>query len=398
MKPLGDIRVLDLSRVVSGPFCTMQLADMGADVVKVEEPAHGDDSRAFGPPFRGGESAYYLSVNRNKRSLALDLKHPLARGVLKTLVESCDVVVENFRPGTAERLGLGYDTVSAWNPRIVYCSISGFGAEGPERDRPGYDLVVQGASGIMDITGHADGPPTKVGTSIADLVTGLYAAQGILLALRARETTGVGQRVEIAMIDAMASLLTFNAGIVFESGRSPVRRGNAHPTIVPYEAFRASDGWLNLAVANDALWVRFCEACSRSELSSDDRFRRAPDRVANREILVPIVAGVIAEHSRAHWTETLGRAGVPCGEIRTVEEVCTNAALIRRGVVRDLPHDTLGTVRTIDTPMRLSATPGGGEVAAPRLGQHSREILSDIAGLDADAIERLAAAGAVRLG
>ena len=395
MKPLDDIRVLDLSRVVSGPFCTMQLGDMGAEVIKVEEPSRGDDTRAFGPPFTAGESAYFLSVNRSKRSLALNLKHPEALPILKRLVEASDVLIENFRPGAADRLGLGYATVSGWNPRLVYCSISGFGSDGPERDRPGYDLVVQGASGIMDITGDPAGPPTKVGTSVADLVTALYAAQAILLALRARDRTGRGQKVEVAMIDAMASLLTFNAGIYFASGRSPTRRGNAHPTIVPYETFRAADGWLNIAVANDALWQRFCDAAGLEALRDDPRFAAAPARVENRALLIPLVEAAVARRTRDEWVETLGRAGVPCGEIRTVGEVCTNPALIARGRIKDLPHRTVGQVRTIDTPMDLKDTPGGAELPPPVLGEHTMTILTGLAGLSAAEVERLAAAGVV---
>lgn len=398
MKPLDDIRVLDISRVVSGPFCTMQLGDMGADVIKVEEPLFGDDTRAFGPPFTMGESAYYLSVNRSKRSLALNLKHPAALVIIRRLVEKSDVFIENFRPGAADRLGLDYETVSNWNPRTVYCSISAFGTEGPERDRPGYDLVVQGASGVMDITGDPDGPPTKVGTSVADMVTGLYAAQAILLALRARERTGTGQRIEVAMIDAMASLLTFNAGIFFESGQSPTRRGNAHPTIVPYETFRVSDGWLNIAVANDALWAKFCKVCGRDDLFHDERFATAPARVQNRSILVPIVAAMVVRHPRAYWVDLLGKAGVPCGEIRTVGEVCTNEALRERGMIKDMAHDKLGRVRTIDTPMKLLQTPGGASLAPPMLGQHTAAILEEVAGFSLPEIQDLAAQGAVRLG
>ena len=390
--------MLDLTRVVSGPFCTMQLGDMGADIIKVEEPQNGDDTRAFGPPFLSGEAAYFLSINRSKRSLALNLKHADALPLLKRLIEQCDVIVENFRPGAADRLGLDYATVSSWNPRIVYCSISGFGSDGPERDRSGYDLVVQGASGVMDITGDPDGPPTKVGTSIADLATALYATQAILLALRACDRTGRGQKVEIAMIDAMASLLTFNAGIYFASGRSPVRRGNKHPTIVPYETFRAADGWLNIAVANDALWQKFCSAADTAEMRDDPRFATAPARVENRESLIPLLNDIISRHDRAHWIAALDKAGVPCGEIRTVAEVCTNEALIARGMIRDLPHEKLGSVRIFDTPVKLKATPSAAEIAPPLLGQHTREILTGLAGLSNDEVDRLATAGAIKCG
>jgi len=397
MKPLDDIRVLDLTRVVSGPYCTMLLADMGADVIKVEEPKSGDDTRAFGPPFVAGESAYFLSVNRGKRSLALDLKHREALPILRSLIEQSDVLIENFRPGAADRLGLSREQVEAWNPRLVYCSISGFGADGPERDRPGYDLIVQGESGIMDITGDADGPPTKIGTSVADLVTGLYAVQGILLALRARERTGKGQKVDIAMIDAMASLLTFNAGIYFASGKSPRRRGNAHPTIVPYETFRAADGYINIAVANDQLWEKFCTATGRQDLYRDERFATAPRRVENRAQLVPEVEKMVAARPRQAWVELLEAAGVPCGGIRTVGEVCDNPALIARGMLKDLQHPTAGAVRVFDTAIRLSDTPGGPVAPPPRLGEHTAEILGGVAGLDRGLIEDLVRRGVVRV-
>ncbi len=381
MKPLDGIRVLDVTRVVSGPYCTMMLGDMGADVIKVEEPVQGDDSRGFGPPFVGGEAAYYLSINRNKRSLALDLKSKAAERIIRPLVEKADIFVENFRPGTAERLNLGYERLAAWNPRLIYCAISGFGADGPDRARPGYDLVVQGEGGIMDLTGAAGGPPAKVGTSVADLVTGALAMQGILLALYARERTGRGQRVDLAMIDAMASLLTFNAGIFFATGASPTRRGNSHATIVPYEPFQAADGWITLAVANDALWQTFCRVTGRADWGGDARFRTGAGRVEHRAELVPAIATMIAGRSTADWIERLGAAGIPCGKIRSVGEVCTDPALIARGMITDLPHPTLGPLKTIATPIHLSATPGGAALAPPLLGQHSAEILRDLAGL-----------------
>lgn len=395
MKPLSGVRVLDLTRVVSGPFCTMQLGDMGADIIKIEEPEKGDDTRAFGPPFLEGEAAYYLSINRSKRSCAINLKAAEAQPILRRLVEASDVLIENFRPGTAERLGLGYEEVRTWNPRIIYCSISGFGSSGPERDRPGYDLVVQGASGIMDITGAADGPPTKVGTSIADLVTGLYATQGLLLALMARGTSGRGQKLEIAMIDAVAALLTFNASIFYATGASPKRRGNAHPTIVPYETFEASDGWINIAVANDALWHKFCACSGLSAIASDPRFATAPARVENRKALVPLIAARIATRARADWVRVLGDAGVPCGEIRSVGEVCTNEALRERGMLVSLPHPTIGPLPMINTPIHLAQTPVGPELAPPLLGEHTREILTGIAGLTNEQVDRLREAAVI---
>ena len=275
---LAGVRVLDLCRVVSGPFATMQLGDLGADVVKVEEPGRGDESRRYGPPFIGGESAYFLSVNRNKRGCAIDLKSEAGRDLALRLAARADIVVENFRPGALERLGLGYDALSHDNPGLILVSISGFGRTGPDAARPGYDLIVQGESGVMDITGEADGPPMKVGTSIADLVSGLYAAQAALAGLARRDRTGRGGRIDVSMLDAMASLLTFNAGMYFATGETPRRRGNAHPTIAPYETFEAADGWVNVGVANDKFWSLFCAVLGRPDIEGDPRFapRRGP--------------------------------------------------------------------------------------------------------------------------
>ncbi|HWL29158.1 MAG TPA: CoA transferase, partial [Burkholderiaceae bacterium] len=278
MRPLNGIRVLDLTRVVSGPFCTMLLGDLGADVVKIEEPVNGDDSRAFGPPFSGGESAYFLSVNRNKRSCAINLKSDEGIQLVRQLVRRADVIIDNFRPGTMSRLGLDHDALRAENPRLISCSITGFGQTGVDAQRPGYDLILQGESGIMDITGDPDGLPTKVGTSIADLITGQYASQAIMAALLERSNTGKGHHVDIAMLDCMASLLTFNAGIYFTTGESPRRKGNAHPTIAPYESFQASDGWLNIGVANDKFWQLFCGVIQRPDLASNARYAKAIDR------------------------------------------------------------------------------------------------------------------------
>ncbi len=392
--PLAGIRVVDLTRVVSGPFATMQLADLGADVVKVEMPGTGDDARAFGPPFTGGESAYFLSVNRNKKSLALDLKQPDALAALLKLVDRTDVLVENFRPGTAERLGIGHERLAARNPRLVHAAITGFGRTGPERDRPGYDLVVQGKAGLMDVTGEADGEPMKVGCPVADLVSGLYAAQGILAALRVRDATGRGQRVDVAMLDAVASLLTYNAGAYFATGESPRRRGNRHPTIVPYAPFRAADGWLNLAVANDALWRRFCAVAGEPALADDPRFAAAPDRVRNADALLPIVERIVAGRTRDEWVAALEAAGVPVGAIRTVGEVLEGPGIAARGKVATLPHPTAGAVRMVDTPVELSACRTGARFAPPRLGEHTREVLAGWAGLGNDEIDRLVASGA----
>jgi crotonobetainyl-CoA:carnitine CoA-transferase CaiB-like acyl-CoA transferase len=396
LKPLNGIRILDLSRVVSGPFCTMILGDLGAEIIKVEEPASGDDSRAFGPPFMNGESAYFLSVNRNKKSCCIDLKSDDGKRLVLDLVRHADVIVENFRPGTMERLGLGPDVLAEANPRLVQCSITGFGKEGPDADRPGYDLIIQGESGIMDITGFPDAPPTKIGTSVADLVTGLYAVQAILAAVIERTRTGRGCTVDIAMLDCMASLLTFNAGIYFATGQAPVRRGNAHPTIVPYETFRTSDGWVNLGVANDKFWRLFCEVIDAPDLVEDLRFRDAPDRVANRADLLPRVEAILLKQPRAYWLSRLIPAGVPCGAIRSVGEVCDAEQLVSRGMVATLLHETAGEVRNILTPFRFNGQPTGSHAAPPRLGQHTEATLASFADIGDETFEELCRRGVVR--
>lgn len=392
--PLAGVKVLDLCRVVSGPFATMQIGDLGADIVKIEEPDKGDESRTYGPPFVGGESTYFLSVNRNKRSCCVDLKSEAGRELLLRLASTADVVIENFRPGTMERLGLGYADLSQRNARLVYCGISGFGLTGPDAERPGYDLIVQGESGVMDITGDSDGPPTKVGTSIADLVTGLYAAQAVLAALRQRDRTGAGGRVDVSMLDAMASLLTFNAGMYFATGVSPRRRGNAHPTISPYETFEASDGWINVGVANDKFWALFCTALGRTDLVADPRFASAPDRAANRVALKEILQPMFAAKPRQHWADLLGAGGIPSGAIRTVGEVCSSPNLDQRGVIRTHAHPTAGSIRYMASAIRFADQPPPDARCPPRLGEHTAEVLQAWLGVGTDELQALANRGA----
>jgi crotonobetainyl-CoA:carnitine CoA-transferase CaiB-like acyl-CoA transferase len=394
VRPLDGIRVVDLSRVLAGPYCSLLLADMGAEVVKVEEPGRGDDTRAW-PPFVGGEATYFMSVNRGKKSLTLNMKHAEGKGILRRLLEGADVLLENFRPGTLERLGFGYAAVRSLNPRLVYCSISGFGESGPEAGRPGYDLIVQGESGIMDITGFPDGPPVKVGNSIADLAAGTMAAHGIVLALFARERTGQGQKVEIAMLEVMAALLTYHGQAYFATGKSPRRRGNQHPSIVPYEVFQAADGYLTVGVANNSLWSRFCQAIGRPDLTADPRFDTEARRVENRDALVPLLAAVFATAPVAHWLARLGEAGVPAGKIKEIGEVLESEHLRARGAVVSLTHPTAGPMRMVGPPIRLSGTPAEAAAPAPLLGEHTEEILGKLCGYSADAIARLRADGAV---
>ena len=390
MRPLEGLRVVDLTRVLSGPYCTMQLGDLGAEVIKVEQPGKGDDTRAFAPPFQGDQAAYFLSVNRNKKSITLDMKSARGKEVLWRLIDTSDILVENFRPGAMDRLGFGYEAVAARRPAIIYASISGFGDSGPQKDRPGYDVIVQGEAGIMDITGPRDGAPYKVGAAIGDLVSGLYATQGILAALATRGGSGKGQHVTISMYEAVASLLTFNASIYYATGDSPRRRGNEHPTIVPYETFEAADGWINLGVANDDLWRRFCKAAERADLIEEPRFAKASDRVRNREELVPLVRTIVKERTRDEWLARMDKAGVPSGAIRTVGEVCDSDLLRARGMVAEMAHASAGTVKAIKSPVHLSATPLQGYAAPPTLGQHTREVLTGLLGYSASEVDTLA--------
>jgi formyl-CoA transferase len=395
MRPLEGIRILDLTRVLSGPYCTMLLGDLGAEVIKVERPGEGDDTRAFAPPFQGDQAAYFLSINRNKKSITLDMKSERGKQILWRLVDLSDVLVENFRPGAMERLGFGYEAVRARRPAMIYCSISGFGDTGPQKDRAGYDVIVQGEAGIMDLTGPRDGPPHKVGTSIADLVSGLTAAQGILAALYAAKNNGRGQRVHISMYEAVAALLTFNASIYFATGNSPRRRGNEHATIVPYETFATSDGWINLGVANDDIWRRFCAAADTAELADDRRFATAPDRVRNRDALVPLIKAVIKQRTCNEWLKRLDDGGVPCGAIRTVAEVCDSEVLRTRSMIAEMPHMSAGNVKGIKSAIHLSESVLNTYDAPPKLGEHTREVLIELLGYTSDEADVLARDGVV---
>ena len=392
--PLHGVRVIDMTRVLAGPFCTMSLGDMGAEVIKVEEPGKGDDTRGW-PPFVHGEAMYFLSVNRNKKSLTLDLKARDGQEILRRLLASADVVVENFRPGTMERLGFGYETLERANPRLIYCSISGFGESGPEAHRPGYDLIVQGESGVMDITGFPDGPPVKVGNSIGDLVAGMAAAQGITLALLSRSQTGKGQKVEIGMLDVMASLLTYQAGLYWNAGGRPARRGNEHPSIVPYEVFKAQDVYITLGVANNSLWDRTCKALDRPDLIKDPRFDTEANRVTNRKVLVPLLNEILGARPADEWLARLDKAGVPAGRIKSVAEVCESAHLRARGMMVSLAHPKAGSIRVMGVPVRLHDTPGGAQAAPPLLGQHTDEVLTKLLRMPRARVEKLRAAGVV---
>jgi crotonobetainyl-CoA:carnitine CoA-transferase CaiB-like acyl-CoA transferase len=372
----------------------MMLGDMGAEIIKVEEPGKGDDTRTW-PPFVRGEATYFLSVNRSKKSFTLNLKTPEGQGILRQLIRRSDVLLENFRPGAMDRLGFGYEALRRTHPRLIYCSISGFGESGPEASRPGYDLIVQGESGLMDLTGFPDGPPVKVGTSIADLVAGMAAAHGVVLALYARQKTGKGQKVEVAMLDVMASLLTYQAGIYFATGQRPTRRGNQHPSIVPYEVFKAADAYLTVGVANNSLWERFCRALGRLELARDPRFATEAQRVAHRGVLIPLLDELLAARPAAEWLERLEKGGVPAGRIKTVAEVCESPHLKERGMIVSLPHPKAGTLTVFGVPTRLRATPAAVAEPPPLLGQHTEEILTRLLKMSRAQVTRLRAIGVV---
>jgi crotonobetainyl-CoA:carnitine CoA-transferase CaiB-like acyl-CoA transferase len=380
-RPLAGIRVLDLSRVLSGPFCTMNLGDMGADVIKVEEPGKGDDTRAFGPPFVNGVSTYFLSINRNKRSVAVDLKTPEGLAVVKQLVAKSDVVVENFRPGVAERLGLGHQALRTQDPRLIYCSISGFGHEGlPEYSKlPGYDVVVQGLSGLQHLTGEPDRPAMKVGVSISDLLTGMTAFQAVLLALYERERTGQGRFLDIAMLDSTVQVLTFQAAAHLIGGKDPVRMGNRHPSIAPYEAFRAQDGWFNLAVGNDAQFARLCALLGEPALAADPAFAENRARVANRDALEARLSPHFARAQVADWVTRLQAAGIPAGAIADLPTALSHPQLAARGMLPEVAHPDAGTVRLLGSPLRGGAAPGP-QRPPPRLGEHTAEVLEELLG------------------
>ena len=387
--PLHGLTVLDFTRVLSGPYCTMLLGDMGARVIKIEHPERGDDTRGWGPPFQGSESAYFLSVNRNKESVTLDLKNPAAEEILSRLLARADVLVENFRPGTMARLGLGYEALAERYPRLVYCSISGFGQHGPRSRQAGYDAVMQAEGGLMSITGDSDGPPYRLGVAISDIVSGMFAAQGIAMALLARERTGRGQLVDIGMLDATTALLTYQAAIYFATGAPPARMGNRHPTIVPYETFPVSDGEIVVAVGNDEQWRRLCDVIGASTLSSDARFATNRLRVENYRELRPILTDHLCRRTRDQWLREFKHAGVPSGAVRDVGEVLQDPQLEAREMIVSVEHAALGLVRVLGVPIKLSENPGAVRTAPPALGQHTDSILRRDVGLtDAD-IQRL---------
>jgi crotonobetainyl-CoA:carnitine CoA-transferase CaiB-like acyl-CoA transferase len=406
MGALSFIRVLDLTRVLAGPWCTQLLADLGADVIKVERPAGedgtggGDDTRGWGPPYlkdaRGrdtSESAYYLSANRGKRSITLDISRPAGQDIVKQLVTRCDVLVENYKVGQLAKSGLDYASLSALNPKLIYCSITGFGQDGPYKDRAGYDFIIQGMAGFMSITGERDdrpgGGPQKAGVAISDLMTGLYATIAIQAALVHRLRTNKGQYIDMALFDVMlGSLANMNLNYLTTS-RTPQRAGNAHQNIVPYQVFAAADGHVIVAVGNDAQYERLCEVINRLDLYLDKRFRTNAERVRNRDTLIPVLADEFARRSVAWWVQKLELVGVPCGPINTIAQAIDDPQTLARGLRFDLPHPLGGQVPMVGTPIKMSASGVGTEIPPPTLGQHTDEILKGLIGLDAAAIDLL---------
>ena len=380
--PLSGIRVLDLSRVLAGPFCTMILGDLGADVIKVERPETGDDTREWGPPFAAGESAYYLCVNRNKRSVALDLKTEAGAGIARDLAAKSDVFIENFRVGAAAKMGLGYEELRKTNPRIVYCSISGYGQTGPYRDVPGYDFIIQAMSGLMSITGESGGEPTKLGVATVDLTTGLYAAVAILAALRERDGSGLGQRIDLSLMDSAISWLANVGSNYLVSGEVCGRYGNAHANIVPYQVFLAKDRHIAIGIGNDGQWRKFCEIAGARDLASDGRFATNPDRVKNRGELIPLLEKIFLRRDSFFWIENLWREGIPAGPINTVDKVFADPNTAAREMVIEMAHPTAGKVRLIGSPMKFSGTPVEYRLPPPLLGEHTVSVLKERLGLE----------------
>ena len=372
MLPLEGVRVLDLSRVLAGPYATMVLADLGADVVKIEHPERGDDTRHWGPPFAGGESAYFLSVNRNKRSIGVNLKDPEGLESVKRLAAGADVLIENMRRGTLEKFGLGYEVLKETNPRLVYCSVTGFGP-GKDRDRPGYDFLIQARAGIMGITGFPDGEPTKVGVAIADIVCGLYAATAILAALRRRDSTGEGARIEVPLFEATLGWLANRGQEYLVSGEDKGRMGNAHPTIVPYQTFDASDKPIAVAVGNDAQFARLCKALGREDLAEAERYATNPARVANREELVEILQQEFSGRTADEWIETIREAGVPGGPVNALADVFSDEHVSSSGILRDVDHPAAGMLKMLASPVLVDGERPPIRRPPPTLGQHTEE-------------------------
>ena len=398
--PLAGIRILDLSRILAGPVCTQLLGDYGADVIKIEKPGAGDDTRSWGPPFVKDadgndtrESTFYLSANRNKRSVAIDITRADGQALIRKLLAKSDVLIENFRVGALSRYRLGYEELRDEFPDLVYCSISGFGQTGPYSDRAGYDFLAQGMGGIMSVTGEPDGMPMKVGIGITDIMTGMHASTAILAALRHRVATGAGQHIDLSLFETQISWLYYHAVEFLNTGRDPERLGNAHASVVPYEVFETADGHVILAAGNDGQFARFCKAAGAAELAADERYATNPKRIENRGSLIPKIRQIFHDHKTDYWVETLEAAGVPCGPINTVSRVFADPQAIARGMAIEMPHPQAGKVGLVAAPAKLSETPLTYRRPPPLCGEHTTEVLRDILGLSAGEIRRLHADG-----
>lgn len=392
---LDDIRILDLSRVLAGPYCTMVLADYGAEVIKVEEPGAGDGTRAWGPPWVGDQSAYFLAANRNKRSITVDLKTPEGQQIIHELAAHADVVIENFKVGGAAKLGLDYATLAARNPRLVYCSITGYGQTGPYKDRPGYDFIIQAQGGVMSITGPEQGEPYKVGVAIADITTGLFAATAILAALHERQRSGKGQAIDVALLDAQIAWLANVAQNYLATGEPPARYGNAHPSIVPYESFPTADGYIAIGIGTDAQYRKFCAAVGRLDLAEDVRFATNAARVTHRTALIPHLQAILRTQTTAMWLELFNTLGIPAGPINDVATALEDPQVQARGMVQEIEHPTIGPIKVLGPVAKFGRTPATVRLAPPPLGYHTEEILRDWLGYDAARIAALRQRGVI---
>ncbi len=397
MGALDGVRVLDLTRALAGPYGTMMLGDYGADVVKIEIPGTGDDTRGWGPPYIGDQSAYFLSINRNKRSITLNLRNPKGREVFMEMAKSADVIVENFTPGVTSRLGIDYDSVKAINPGIIYCSISGFGQTGPYREKPAYDQVMQGLGGIMSLTGEPDGSPVKMGVALTDIGAGMMGAYGILGALYHRESKGggEGQHIDVSMLDLQVAWLTYMGGYYFATGTNPKKVGAAHPTLVPYQAFMCQDGkYINVAVGSERLWQRFCAAMGREDLQEDPDYKDNGDRVRNRSKLVPLLQEEFLKKPTTEWVAQIEAGGVPCGPINELSDVFADPQVLDRNMLLEVAHPTLGTIKQAGIPIKYSRTEGEIRLPPPLLGEHTRELLTELGYTD-DQLKDLADSEAI---
>jgi crotonobetainyl-CoA:carnitine CoA-transferase CaiB-like acyl-CoA transferase len=400
--PLHGFRVLDLSRILAGPWASQMLADLGAEVIKIERPGAGDDTRGWGPPYMPdeagnstGEAAYFHAANRGKKSVCIDMSIPQGQGLIKDLVKRSDVLLENFKVGGLKKYGLDYASLKSINPRLVYCSITGFGQTGPYADRAGYDFMIQAMGGIMSVTGDADGEPMKIGVALADVLTGLYAANAIQAALIHQLKTGEGQYIDMALLDVQVATLANQAMNYLATGNNPVRLGNAHPNIVPYQAFKTADGFIILAVGNDAQFRRFCELAAREDLLVDERFQKNSSRVKYRDILVPQVAQIMTMKTTGSWLTELNKRGIPCGPINNIDEVFDDPQVQHRGMRKSLNHATAGAVASVANPIKLSVTPVQYDLAPPLLGENTDEVLASLLDIDSENIAGLRQSGVI---